>query len=177
MTIDSQRRRTPMNGERSTRLRDAALAAANSGLWVFPCIPRGKVPAVKDWEQTATQDPALIEKWWRQRPFNIGAAVGRSGLIVIDLDQGHGEPAPERFAGATSGMDVLRMLALRAGQPVPWETYSVSSPTVINGTEGRSLRCSRRSAMTVFHLVEAGLSGVVLRRGVTAAACADGGLL
>jgi hypothetical protein len=96
---------------------------------VFPCVPRGKVPAVKAWEQTATRDPELIRRWWRQRPFNIGAAVGRSDLIVIDLDQGYGQPAPEEFAGATSGIDVLRMLAQRTGQPVPWDTYSVSSPT------------------------------------------------
>jgi hypothetical protein len=129
MNPTNQRRSVRASGERSTRLRDAALAAAASGLWVFPCVPRGKVPAVKAWEQTATRDPELIERWWRQRPFNIGAAVGLSGLIVIDLDQGCEQPAPEEFAGAKSGIDTLRMLAQRAGQPAPWDTYSVSSPT------------------------------------------------
>jgi hypothetical protein len=130
MSPTNQSRPVGASGERPARLRDAALAAAESGLCVFPCVPRGKVPAVKAWEQTATRDPELIQRWWQQqRPFNIGAAVGRSGLVVIDLDQGRGQPAPDEFAGATSGIDVLRMLAQRAGQPEPWDTYSVSSPT------------------------------------------------
>jgi hypothetical protein len=129
MSPTNQRRPVRTSGKRSTRLRDAALAAAESGLWVFPCVPRGKVPAVKAWEQVATRDPELIGQWWRKRPLNIGAAVGRSGLVVIDLDQGRGQSAPEEFVGATSGIDVLRMLAERAGQHMPWDTYSVSSPT------------------------------------------------
>jgi hypothetical protein len=91
---------------RSTRLRDAALAAVESGLYVFPVVPRGKTPAVRNWEQAATRDPEQINDWWTQRqPYNIGAAVGRSGIVVIDLDHGRGEappePSPARPAGWT----------------------------------------------------------------------------
>jgi hypothetical protein len=133
-----------MSAPRST-LQAAALAAAASGLYVFPCQPRGKTPALhgasgcegtgycadghQGWEQCATRDEAQIRDWWRRAPFNVAAAVGRSNLLVIDLDHGHGETAPPEFPGATSGMDVLEMLAERAGQPAPWDTYSVGSPS------------------------------------------------
>jgi IS30 family transposase len=35
----------------------AALDAAAAGLYVFPVWPKGKLPAVKDWENAATRDP------------------------------------------------------------------------------------------------------------------------
>lgn len=114
----------------STRLRDDALTASDSGLFVFPCVPRGKVPAVRDWEHTATRDPEQIRKWWDHPApaWNIGAAVGRSGIVVIDLDIAGDEPAPEPFAGATGGADVLARLAANAGEPIP-TTWTVSTPS------------------------------------------------
>ena len=125
---DHRRERAPMN-RRSSRLRDAALDAAASGLYVFPCAVRAKSPAVAAWEQVATRDPDQINQWWDKAPYNIGAAVGRAGLVVIDLDDGRGEPAPEPFTGATGGRDVLAMLAARAGQPAPFDTWTVATPT------------------------------------------------
>lgn len=114
---------------RSTRLRDAALDAATSGLYVFPCIPRGKTPAVRSWEHVATRDPDQIKEWWDKTPYNIGAAIGRAGLVVIDLDHGRGQVAPEPFTGATGGREVLAMLANRAGEPAPFDTWTVATPT------------------------------------------------
>lgn len=111
------------------RLLAAALAAADSALYVFPVAPRGKTPAVRDWEQVATRDPGRITSWWTARPYNIGAAVGRSGIVVIDVDTARGDAPPEEFAGATSGCDVLEMLAAREGQPAPVDTYTVATPT------------------------------------------------
>lgn len=115
---------------RSTRLRDAALDAAESGLHVFPCVPRGKTPAVRDWEHVATRDAEAITAWWAHPgpPWNIGAAVGRSGIVVIDLDDGHGEPAPEPFTGASGGHDILAVLAARAGESIPI-TRTVATPS------------------------------------------------
>ncbi len=127
---NDQRRERRTVTRRPTRLRDAALAAADFGLHVFPCIPHGKTPAVSGWEQAATRDRDQITAWWSEGPpYNIGAAAGPSGLVVIDLDDGHGDPAPEPFAGATGGRDVLAMLAERAGEPVPFDTWTVSTPT------------------------------------------------
>lgn len=115
---------------RSTRLLDAALhAAGHDALHVFPVVPRGKTPGIRDWEQHATRDRQQITQWWDRRPWNIGAAVGRSNIVVLDLDTARGDSPPEEFAGATSGHDVLRMLAGRAGEPVPLDTYTVTTPT------------------------------------------------
>jgi hypothetical protein len=153
---------------RSTRLRDAALEAAESGLYVFPCIPRGKTPAVRNWEQVATRDPDQINQWWTQGPpWNIGAAIGRAGLVVVDLDHGRGEAAPEPFTGATGGRDVLAMLAERAGQPAPFDTWTVSTPSFIGGGFPRPLRCLQRRIVAWLSLVDSVLSVGVLQRDAT----------
>jgi hypothetical protein len=69
-----------------------------------------------------------IGRWWRL-PYNIGIATGRSGLVVVDLDHGQGEPAPEQFSGARDGLDVLTRVAAAAGAPVPTDTFTVLTPT------------------------------------------------
>jgi hypothetical protein len=114
---------------RSTRLLDAALNAADDGLYVFPVVPRGKTPGIREWEHHATRDRQQITQWWDRRPWNIGAAVGRSGIVVLDLDTSRGDTPPEEFAGATSGYDVLCTLAVRAGEPAPLDTYTVATAT------------------------------------------------
>lgn len=73
----------------------AALRAAAAGWVVFPVRPRGKVPAVRDWERAATTDPARLAGWWFASGWNIGVAAGRSGLLVVDLDTpGSAGPRP-----------------------------------------------------------------------------------
>ncbi|MGH3985534.1 MAG: bifunctional DNA primase/polymerase [Pseudonocardiaceae bacterium] len=51
--------------------------------------------------------------------------------MVIDLDSGRGELPPPQWAGlgVAHGRDVLRILAQRAGQPDPIDTYTVASPS------------------------------------------------
>jgi hypothetical protein len=112
-----------------TRLRRAALAAARSGLHVFPVRPYGKTPAVRDWEHAATTDPAAITAWWRARPYNIGIATGPSQLLVVDLDTARGAAPPPRWAGAHGGGHVLRLLTGQAGQPYPDDTLVVTTPS------------------------------------------------
>ncbi len=119
----------PMRPERSNRLRDAALRTAARGWPVFPLWARTKRPVIKAWERGATTDPERIARWWRDAPYNVGMACGRANLVVIDLDRGHGDPPPEEFAGAGGGADVLEILAARAGQPAPWDTFTVASPS------------------------------------------------
>jgi hypothetical protein len=114
---------------RPTRLMQAALDAAAAGLYVFPVWPKGKLPAVKDWENAATRDPDTITDWWTARPWNVGIAVGRSRVVVVDLDQAREDAPPEEFAGASGGAEVLARLAEQAGQPAPVDTYSVTTPS------------------------------------------------
>jgi hypothetical protein len=142
-----------------TELLTAALEHAARGLHVFPLWPDSKTPAVPDaWERRATRDPDLIRRWWAERPFNIGLAVGPSRLIVIDLDApklAHRRGAvtsdtsdtsqptadPSRVGpGAVTdtsataaapdrhGRDVFAALCTGHGQPVPADTYTIATP-------------------------------------------------
>lgn len=66
----------------------AALDYARSGLPVFPCMPGGKTPLIKDWPNKATTDEEQIREWWRRWPnANIGIPTGpRSGFLILDVD-------------------------------------------------------------------------------------------
>lgn len=110
------------------RLGRAALAAAREGHHVFPLQPRSKLPAVRDWARAATRDPEQITAWFSARPYNVAIACGPSALVVIDLDDGHGETAPEPWTGARHGREVLAQVAAAAGHPLP-RTRAVSTPT------------------------------------------------
>jgi hypothetical protein len=111
-----------MNREQHDLL-DAALAMAARGWHVFPCAPGGKQPALRgNWQRHATTDPAQVRVWWAARPYNIGLACGPSGLVVIDLDIA-------KKPGQASGALALATLSAEAGQPCPWLTFTVSTPS------------------------------------------------
>ncbi|SDG82616.1 bifunctional DNA primase/polymerase [Pseudonocardia oroxyli] len=112
-------------GEAGRRLQAAAERAVGAGFFVFPVRPGAKTPAVPGWEQSATRDLGPVGRWWRRAPFNVGLAVGRSRIVVIDLDR----PKPESASPvASTGSDTLRRLADQAGQVVP-VTASVRTPS------------------------------------------------
>ncbi|MFC9434758.1 bifunctional DNA primase/polymerase [Nocardia sp. NPDC057030] len=115
---------------RNSALLRAALAAADRGWSVIPLVPLGKTPAVRGWEDRATTDPDRIHRYWSGGARNnIGVVTGKSGLVVIDLDDSHGGHAPKRFTGARHGRDVLALLTSRAGEELPTDTYTVATPT------------------------------------------------
>jgi hypothetical protein len=110
-------------------LQRAAERAVEAGLFVFPVWPRGKTPAIAEWETRATRDLAKVERWWRARPFNIGAAVGRSRIVVVDLDTRRRQDIPPPgYADCASGGEVLTKLAAEREQTVP-DTYTVRTPS------------------------------------------------
>ncbi|MEV8637348.1 bifunctional DNA primase/polymerase [Streptosporangium sp. NPDC051023] len=110
-----------------------ALAAAARGWAVFPVAVGDKPPArgFADWESNATTDLAIIRRWWTRAPWNVGIACGPSGLVVVDLDtpkpgkEGLRPPPPWDLPGVTDGADVLAVICERAGQPLPFETFTV----------------------------------------------------
>jgi len=72
-----------------TQTIEYAKAYAGKGWQVFPLRPREKTPAIK-WADVATNDAATFGDWWRGAE-NIGIATGaRSGIVVLDVDAGHG---------------------------------------------------------------------------------------
>ncbi|MFI7534020.1 bifunctional DNA primase/polymerase [Streptosporangium sp. NPDC049376] len=106
-----------------------ALAAAARGWAVFPVAIGDKTPLPGfRWKRHATTNPEVISRIWARRPFNIGISCGPSKLVVIDLDLPKpGEPVPAQWQrpGVADGADVFALLCEQAGQPVPWETFSV----------------------------------------------------
>jgi hypothetical protein len=127
----------------------AALVAAARGWPVFPLRPGDKRPAFPDhdaascigrdprcrtghtgWEARATTDPGRIRRAWTAAPYNVGIATGPARLVVLDLDTrkpGDAPPQPWRLPGVHDGTDVLAVLAERAGQPLPLDTYAVTT--------------------------------------------------
>jgi len=77
-----------------TAVLSAALAYAEHGWFVFPCIPAGedkKSPFTLHGYKDAATDPKTIREWWARWPDAlIGVACGASGLVVIDPDMKHG---------------------------------------------------------------------------------------
>jgi hypothetical protein len=81
-----------------TSLLQTAISLAARNLRVFPCVERGKEPAIDDNLNRATTDPSIITAWWRNRNFNIGIATGAgSGVWVLDVDGEEGEATLRRL--------------------------------------------------------------------------------
>jgi hypothetical protein len=86
-----------MNNTTQNPLCNAAIAYATRGFAVFPCTPRGKVPATPHGCRDATKDVAQIAGRWRENPnYNVAAATGPiSGVFVLDVDGVDAEAQPD----------------------------------------------------------------------------------
>lgn len=66
-------------------LLEAALDCARKGCYVVPC--NGKIPILKKWPERSSKDPEQIKFWWKKWfDANIGIDLGKSGLLVLDMD-------------------------------------------------------------------------------------------
>jgi hypothetical protein len=64
-----------------------ALAWAEAGFSVFPCVENGKRPACDNGLNDATRDPEQIRRWWTENPsYNPAVAPARNGCFVVDED-------------------------------------------------------------------------------------------
>lgn len=67
----------------------AAMAYAAAGWYVLPLEPDTKRPAKflrKNWQSKTSRDPHEIASWFAGTDYLLGLHVGRSGAVVIDLD-------------------------------------------------------------------------------------------
>jgi Bifunctional DNA primase/polymerase, N-terminal len=108
---------------------EAAVAAAERGLAVFPLVPGRKRPAVDRWEERACADPGTVARHWPGPEHGVGIACRPSRLVVLDLDC-HGELPAEWAAlpGVHDGRDVFACLCEWAGQDWP-ATYCTMTPS------------------------------------------------
>ena len=67
-----------------------ALSLSEQGFYLFPLVPDGKTPAIKEWQNYATRDKDQIRKWFADPAKNAGIFTGKFGddeaLIVVDVD-------------------------------------------------------------------------------------------
>jgi hypothetical protein len=128
----------------------AAMAATEHGWRVFPLRAGSKHPALhgtdrcpgtgdcRDGHRTPEQRAVATlsgrdRNGWRVKGWNVAIATGPSGLLVVDLDVPKPEDKPRPDAwnmlGINEGRDVFAVVCEQAGQPVPWDTYTVRTPS------------------------------------------------
>jgi len=78
-------------------LREHAIALAEGGFCVFPLRPGEKIPAVK-WRKWSTTDLLSVTIKWEGKPFNIGIDTGKSGLVVVDVDNKRGKSGSDSLS-------------------------------------------------------------------------------
>jgi bifunctional DNA primase/polymerase-like protein len=124
----------------------AAIAATERGWHVFPLRRGNKEPALhgadrctrtgdcRDGHRTPEQRAVATlsdqdRNLWRTKGWNVAIATGPSGLLVVDLDvpKPDDKPRPDvwNLPGINDGWDVFVAVCEQAGQPVPWDTYTV----------------------------------------------------
>lgn len=86
-------------------VKDVAARLAKHGLYVGPLKPSTKNPGSrlgKGWQEKTSNDPKQVREWFREHPDDgLFLHVGRSGLIVFDLDTEDGlESLPVEIADA-----------------------------------------------------------------------------
>ena len=124
----ARRRRPRLVGPAAAAERQAAGVPRPHRRPLHPAPTRWCRDGHRGWEPRATTDPARIRRAWSTRPYGVGVACGPSGLLVVDLDRPKPDqepPAAWAIDGVTDGSDVLAVLAERAGQPFPADTYTV----------------------------------------------------
>ncbi len=68
-----------------------ALRLIGDGYMVFPMIAAEKRPACRHGVKDATNDPALVQRWFRRDGIVPAIATGEpSGISILDVDRQHG---------------------------------------------------------------------------------------
>ncbi len=69
---------------------------SEKGWKIFPIKEKKKVPAIKDWQNLATDNWANISEWYEyNNNYNWGIATGET--VVIDIDTYKGGVLDSRF--------------------------------------------------------------------------------
>jgi len=128
----------------------AAVDATERGWSIFPLRPGLKLPALHGADRCSnsgdcanghrTPEMRAVSRLtdrdralWTEHGWNVAVATGPSGLLVVDLDvpKPDDKPRPDAWMlpGINEGMDVFVAVCEQAGQPVPWDTFTVRTPS------------------------------------------------
>lgn len=109
----------------------AALDYAARGLPVFPCLPRGKTPAVRRGFYAATTNPATIRRYWTDPERNIAVPTGvTSGFWVLDLDGLEGALTLRELEAKYGALPQTRIVLTARGRHV-WFACSGPVPSTV----------------------------------------------
>src|SRR6516165_9820154 len=116
-----------------SELLTAALTYALRGLPVFPCVPRGKMPAVARGFHAATTNPATIRRFWTDPDRNVAIPTGApSGIWILDIDGDEGEASLSTLERQNGVIPKTRIVLTSRGRHV-WFAY----PGSIQSSAGR----------------------------------------
>jgi hypothetical protein len=116
----------------------AALDYAAHSVPVFPCIPRGKAPAVARGFYAATTNPATIRRFWTIPERNVGIPTGAaSGVWILDVDGDEGEASLLELERRHGAIPETRTVITSRGRHV-WFAYPGAVPSTA-GRIGRGL--------------------------------------
>lgn len=102
-------------------MRDRALHLASLGFRVFKLRPNEKLPAVSDFHQAATSDPAKVRAMWtdpvsgESTTHNVGVLSGADAkLLILDVDTKDGKQGDKTLAALAKehGLDVATLTAI-----------------------------------------------------------------
>lgn len=137
----------------SAELLEAARAAIARGFRIFPLVPGGRTPAIKEWQIKATSDPAVVERVWGAADYNIGILT--TGMIVLDADVKDGRKGLETLAGLGLDLDTYTVETPSGGRHAYF-----TGPDVRNSVQslgpGLDVRGDRGFVVGVGSLVEGG---------------------
>jgi len=88
---------------------DVALSLASAGWYVFPVNsdPKADKRPFVNWNDAATTDPETIATWWSTDypTAYVGVHTGRSGLVVVDIDEKNGKSGSDNLLEAGHDLD------------------------------------------------------------------------
>lgn len=103
---------------RGDRLLEAALEYARGGARVVPLYKNSKLPGIKDWDSGASNDPAMIRKWFDKDGefWNANVAILIDTYKVVDVDR-HGDiDGFKTLAGCLDGIPCPRAITPNDGE-------------------------------------------------------------
>jgi len=138
---------------------EIALGCVRRGWYVFPCKPKSKTPQLYGGFHKASNDEAQIRKWWADFPnANVGIALRKSGLAVLDCD--HGNVTEADFRAWAAEKNLPETFTVRTGRRVNKDTgapefgtqmyYAADDlPTApwVDGEHGGEVRCATGHVM------------------------------